>query len=120
VSNIHCKDCGATLGYLHNPGCPKHVPVSNLPELPIVGWTYISEDPLDGGEEMLTVSEPNRREKWPLVRLSDARAFAEQAVKQERERCARVAEEVFQCAPYRLAGKTCADHIRNRGIDRDA
>lgn len=23
MSNIHCKDCGAMLGHVHRPGCPK-------------------------------------------------------------------------------------------------
>jgi hypothetical protein len=44
--------------------------------IPIAGWAYISEDPLDGGEEMLSGFEPKQRQKWPLVRLSDALGYA--------------------------------------------
>lgn len=43
-----------------------------LPALEVVAWQYVSEDPLDGGQMMLSEEKPNRRVLWPLVRLSEA------------------------------------------------
>jgi len=56
-----------------------------LPEgLEPVAWQYVSEDPLDGGQLMLSEEKPNRRALWPLVRLSDAQA-ALQALAAEKD-----------------------------------
>lgn len=57
------------------PGDSVDTTAPKLPEgLEPVAWQYVSEEPLDCGQLMLSEERPNRRELWPLVRLSDAQS----------------------------------------------
>jgi len=82
-------------------------------ELQVVAWMYISEDPLDGGEEVACTFEPDRRKKWPLVRLSEATARIAEARREALEEAAKQADKFSVTGHFLLmAGECSAQELR--------
>lgn len=94
MSNIHCKDCGAMLGHVHRPGCPKlgEPTAPDLPELPPL------PEPARWVKADGCWADQPKASDQAAFSILQMRAYAEEAVRMEREALLMAAHEAIQRA----------------------